>query len=97
MRLKNAEKTRLAGPAGDVVSTLVQRVLIIWTGGDKFKKDGGGNFLRAMSVAWPLPRNRVNPDIYERGHRHLSSPRAGDAAPLIRIHASSDMRIKNLA
>jgi hypothetical protein len=45
LRLKNAEKTQLAEPTGDVVSTLVQRVLIIWTGGDKFKKEGGRKFL----------------------------------------------------
>jgi hypothetical protein len=45
LRLKNAWKTRLAEPTGEVVSTLVQRVLIIWTGGDKFKKEGVGECL----------------------------------------------------
>ncbi|SIT36211.1 conserved hypothetical protein [Paraburkholderia ribeironis] len=50
MRLKNAEKTRLAKPTGDVVSTLVQRVLIIWTGGDKFKKGMARRCRRSLDL-----------------------------------------------
>jgi len=64
LRLKNAWKTRLAEPTGEVVSTLVRRVLIIWTGGDKFKKGGIVDKFRPTLtlVCFSLSRERAQQD-----------------------------------